>query len=100
RSFVPPCVVTSASNAVVARGFARRWSGTRVNEPRWLIGTAMRHAASRGAKAFDFGGSQDQGVDRFYAEFGAERIPKVRLVRIRGWWTPILRWRRPDLFPR
>jgi hypothetical protein len=65
-----------------------------------LIGTAMRHAAARGAKTFDFGGSHDQGVDRFYAEFGAERIPKVRLVRIRGWWRPILRWRRPDLFPR
>ena len=65
-----------------------------------LIGTAMRHAAAHGAKTFDFGGSQDQGVDRFYAEFGAERIPKVRLVRVRGWWTPILRWKRPDLFPR
>ena len=65
-----------------------------------LIGTAMRHAATHGAKTFDFGGSQDKGVDRFYAEFGAERIPKVRLVRIRGWWTPILRWRRPELFPR
>ena len=64
-----------------------------------LIGTALRHAAAHGAKTFDFGGSQDQGVDRFYAEFGADRIPKVRLVRIRGWWKPILRWRRPDLFP-
>ena len=64
-----------------------------------LIGTAMRHAAAQGAETFDFGGSQDQGVDRFYAEFGAERISKVRLVRIRGLWKPVLRWKRPDLFP-
>ena len=64
-----------------------------------LIGTAMRHAAGQGSRVFDFGGSQDPGVDRFYAEFGAEAIPKWRAVRIRGVWRPILRWRRPDLFP-
>lgn len=64
-----------------------------------LIGTAMRHAAEQGCSTFDFGGSQDPGVDRFYAEFGAEAIPKWRLVRIRGLWKPVLRWRRPDLFP-
>lgn len=65
-----------------------------------LIGTAMRHAAQSGSTTFDFGGSQDPGVDRFYAEFGAEAIPKVRLVRIQGAWKPFLRWRRSDLFPR
>lgn len=65
-----------------------------------LIGTAMRHAAQAGSTTFDFGGSQDPGVDRFYAEFGAEAISKIRLVRIRGAWKPLLRWRRPDLFPR
>lgn len=64
-----------------------------------MIGTAMRHATEQGCAVFDFGGSQDQGVDRFYSEFGAERIPKWRLVRIRGMWRPVLRWRRPDLFP-
>ena len=64
-----------------------------------MIGTAMRHATEQGSAVFDFGGSQDQGVDRFYSEFGAERIPKWRLVRIRGMWKPVLRWRRPDLFP-
>jgi len=64
-----------------------------------LIATAMRHAAKQGVATFDFGGSLDQGVDRFYAEFGAERVPKWRLVRIRGLWKPILRWQRPDLFP-
>ena len=64
-----------------------------------LIATAMRHAATLGASPFDFGGSRDAGVDRFYAEFGAERVPKWKLVRIQGLWKPILRWQRPDLFP-
>ena len=64
-----------------------------------LIATAMRHAATQGANPFDFGGSQDAGVDRFYAEFAAERVPKWKLVRIRGLWKPLLRWQRPDLFP-
>ena len=64
-----------------------------------LIATAMRHAAKLGASPFDFGGSQDAGVDRFYAEFGAERMPKWKLVRIQGLWKPLLRWQRPDLFP-
>lgn len=65
-----------------------------------LIATAMRHAAEQGKDTFDFGGSQDPGVDRFYAEFGADAVPKWRLVRIRGPWKWVLRWRRPDLFPR
>ena len=64
-----------------------------------LIATAMRHAAEQGHPTFDFGGSQDKGVDRFYAEFGAQRIPKLRVVRVRGVWKPLLKWRRPDLFP-
>ncbi|MDB4787139.1 GNAT family N-acetyltransferase [Flavobacteriales bacterium] len=64
-----------------------------------LIGTAMRHAAQNGAHTFDFGGSMDAGVDRFYSEFGAPAIVKHRLVRVSRWWQPLLRWRRPDLFP-
>jgi len=75
-------------------------AGTSSRASVMLIAASMRHAAANGATAFDFGGSQDEGVDRFYAEFGAERIPKIRLVRIRGLWKPILRWRRPDLFSR
>lgn len=64
-----------------------------------LIATAMRHAADQGRHTFDFGGSQDKGVDRFYAEFGAPRISKHRIVRIHGLWKPLLKWHRPDLFP-
>jgi len=63
-----------------------------------LIGHAMRHAAQMGAHTFDFGGSMDQGVDRFYAEFGAPIKTKHRLVRMSPIWRPLFRWRRPDLF--
>lgn len=64
-----------------------------------LIATAMRHAATHKAIGFDFGGSADPGVDRFYAEFGAEKKDKVKLVRIRWPWRWLMRQRRPDLFP-
>jgi hypothetical protein len=63
-----------------------------------LIGHAMRHAAQMGAHTFDFGGSMDAGVDRFYAEFGAPTTAKHRLVRMSPFWRPLFRWRRPDLF--
>ena len=65
-----------------------------------LIAQAMRHAAHRGDHTFDFGGSMDPGVDRFYAEFGAERISKVRLVAMSPLWKPLLKWQRKDLFSR
>ncbi len=65
-----------------------------------LIGTAMRHAAMNGIGCFDFGGSADPGVDRFYGEFGAEKVEKFRLVRAARGWRLLLRLRRPDLFPR
>lgn len=64
-----------------------------------LIATAMRHAAAHKATHFDFGGSADPGVDRFYAEFGAEKKDKIKLVRIRWPWRWLMRQRRPDLFP-
>lgn len=64
-----------------------------------LIATAMRHAVEQGKHTFDFGGSQDKGVDRFYAEFGAKKVPKIRIVKMNRIWKPLLRWRRPDLFP-
>lgn len=63
-----------------------------------MIAAAMREAATLGAGTFDFGGSMDQGVDRFYAEFGADKVPKYRLVRIAPVWRPLFRLARPDLF--
>ena len=62
-----------------------------------LIAAAMRHAAKNGASTFDFGGSADPGVDRFYAEFGAEKVDKVRIVQSAWWLKPALRFIRPDL---
>ena len=64
-----------------------------------LIATAMRRAVDLGQYTFDFGGSQDKGVDQFYSEFGAHKIPKYRIVRMHHFWKPLLKLRRPDLFP-
>lgn len=63
-----------------------------------LLARSMECAAAAGATTFDFGGSQDAGVDRFYAEFGGERIPKLRYVVAAPGWTWWWKWRRPDLF--
>ena len=53
---------------------------------------AMRHAQKQGCSVFDFGGSQDPGVDRFYAEFGSDVVFMRRWVCTPRW----LRW----IFPR
>ena len=63
-----------------------------------LLARSMECAAAQGATQFDFGGSQDPGVDRFYSEFGGERIPKWRYVRSAPGWAWWWKWRRPDLF--
>ena len=63
-----------------------------------LLHKAIEIAANMGQTSFDFGGSRDPGVDRFYAEFGAEKVTKQRVVYCRWpqrWW---LRFSRPDLF--
>lgn len=63
----------------------------------WLLVRAMELAAAAGYAAFDFGGSMDPGVDRFYKEFGGEKVPKWRAVRVARWARPWIRLRRPDL---
>ncbi len=63
-----------------------------------LINAGLQAAEAIGHKIFDFGGSLDPGVDRFYAEFGAEKILRIRAVLARSpikWW---LKCSRPDLF--
>ena len=62
-----------------------------------LLAAAIDAAAASGATWFDFGGSADPGVDRFYAEFGAMAVPKWRWVRSAAWALPWMRMFRPDL---
>jgi hypothetical protein len=66
-----------------------------------VLAQAIEDARANGDQIFDFGGSSDPGVDRFYAEFGAHIVPKLRLVKTAGWIRPILALKRPDLaFPK
>ena len=62
-----------------------------------ILRLAMKEAQNRGATEFDFGGSADPGVDRFYKEFGARSVPKARLVKVAWWLKPLLSVVRPDL---
>lgn len=64
-----------------------------------LLAEAMEWARGIGASTFDFGGSQDAGVDRFYKEFGGVYTPKLRWVVAPQPWKWWFRLRRPDLFP-
>ena len=60
-----------------------------------MILAAMRHAQELGCTRFDFGGSQDLGVDQFYAEFGASVVPMKRWVKAPWWfaWCLPRTWR-------
>ena len=62
-----------------------------------MLSSAMTEARSNGASVFDFGGSSDPGVDRFYKEFGAHRVARARLIYASWWLKPFLRFIRPDL---
>ncbi len=64
-----------------------------------LLVEAMQRAAEAGKHQFDFGGSQDPGVDQFYREFGGEKVLKYRGILCPPILRPWLRMRRPDLFP-
>ena len=55
-----------------------------------MLSFAMEHALEKGASTFDFGGSSDPGVDRFYKEFGAEFVPRARLVAVAWWLRPVV----------
>ena len=51
-----------------------------------MLGEAMRAAQRMGANTFDFGGSQDSGVDKFYAEFGGVPVAMRRWVQAPFWF--------------
>jgi hypothetical protein len=63
-----------------------------------LIQQGIHDAEKVGNEIFDFGGSADEGVDRFYAEFGAHAEPRYRAILASKWVRPWLRALRPDLF--
>lgn len=63
-----------------------------------LIQQGIHDAEKVGNEIFDFGGSADKGVDRFYAEFGAHAEPRYRVILASKWVRPWLRALRPDLF--
>ena len=51
-----------------------------------MLCQAMRHAQHMGATTFDFGGSQDPGVDKFYSEFGGVAVAMRRWVKAPAWF--------------
>jgi hypothetical protein len=56
-----------------------------------LLHWGIEKAREAGIEVFDFGGSMDEGVDRFYAEFGADKVEKWRCTYVRYWARPIIR---------
>lgn len=63
-----------------------------------LVAKAMEQARETGFERFDFGGSQDAGVDAFYAEFGGVKQAKLRAMLWNPGWGLPFHWLRPDLF--
>ena len=89
-------VLTNTNRCIYSFGGQKRGPLSAVSTVA-MLAFAMEVAQEKGALEFDFGGSTDPGVDRFYKEFGAKRIPKPRLIRTAWWLSPILKVLRPDL---
>ena len=60
-----------------------------------MLCEAMQTAQRMGATTFDFGGSQDAGVDKFYAEFGGVPVAMRRWVKAPFWfkWVFTKTWK-------
>jgi hypothetical protein len=63
-----------------------------------LISKGIEDAQTLGHDRFDFGGSEDRGVDQFYSEFGAVKVPRQQAVLAKRPFRRWLRLTRPDLF--
>jgi hypothetical protein len=92
-------VVLEDGTCVYAFGGQQRSSNSGRASVAMLL-AAMRHAQELGCERFDFGGSQDSGVDQFYAEFGAEVVPMRRWIKAPWWFAWVFQstwdaWTRP-----
>jgi hypothetical protein len=56
-----------------------------------LLDAAINSARAKGLSNFDFCGSSIEGIDRFFAGFGAEKIPVVQLQSAAPWWWKLIR---------
>ena len=84
-------VMLPSGTCVYAFGGQRRSENSGRASVAMLV-EAMRMAQAKGCTCFDFGGSLDPGVDRFYAEFGAKAVAMERWIAVPFWF----KW----LFPR
>lgn len=80
-------VILKNGTAVYAFGGQHRSKQSGIASVAMLL-AAAEEACRRGCTSFDFGGSLDAGVDKFYAEFGADPVPIVRHIQA-PWW---FRW--------
>lgn len=61
-----------------------------------LLWRAIEDALKRHGRYFDFEGSRHEGIDRFFSQFGAEKIPYTVLLKNNSWmhkmYEQIKRW--------
>ncbi len=57
----------------------------------YLLWQAIQDAQHRGNLFFDFEGSRHEGIDRFFAGFGAEKVNYTVFYKQGNWWYRLLR---------
>lgn len=57
----------------------------------FLLDAAIHLAKQKGLQSFDFCGSSIEGIDRFFAGFGAERVKMLRVYQAAPFWWKWLR---------
>ncbi|MGI9192079.1 MAG: GNAT family N-acetyltransferase [Chitinophagaceae bacterium] len=57
----------------------------------YLLWQAIQDAQQRGCQYFDFEGSRHEGIDHFFAGFGAEKVNYTVFYKQGNWWYRLLR---------
>lgn len=57
----------------------------------FLLAEAIQNAKRKGLQRFDFCGSSIAGIDRFFAGFGAVKVPVLCIKQAAPWWWNALR---------